>query len=151
MALSPVDFSLAGKQLPEWCQKLWYGKNCWKGLQKFIFMLILFMYFALHRPTMRASCQIVSSSSFIMGMMSPCLACLFKIESSSKLLVTRTGIKAWMGLILGIIRLLTLELHVLGPANSKYFDDKKKKMLIVSQALHHLFQMPLICLFFRLE
>ena len=27
----------------------------------------------------------------------------------------------------------------------------KKKKIIVSQALPHLFQMPLICLFFRLE
>ena len=37
------------------------------------------------------------------------LACLFLIESSSKLLVTRTGIKARTSLILGRIRLLTLE------------------------------------------
>ena len=35
------------------------------------------------------------------------------IESSSKLLVTRTGIKAWMSLISGWIRLLTLELLAL--------------------------------------
>ena len=41
------------------------------------------------------------------------LACLFLIESSSKLLVTRTGIKAWTSLILGQIRLLTLELLAL--------------------------------------
>ena len=38
------------------------------------------------------------------------LACLFLIESSSKLLVTRTGIKAQTSLISGWIRLLTLEL-----------------------------------------
>ena len=38
------------------------------------------------------------------------LACSFLIESSSKLLVTRTGIKAWKSLISGRIRLLTLEL-----------------------------------------
>ena len=37
------------------------------------------------------------------------LARSFLIESSSKLLVTRTGIKAWMSLISGWIRLLTLE------------------------------------------
>ena len=37
----------------------------------------------------------------------------FLIESSSKLLVTRTGIKAWTSLILGRIRLLTLELLAL--------------------------------------
>ena len=41
------------------------------------------------------------------------LARSFLIESSSKLLVTRTGIKAWMSLILGRIRLLTLELLAL--------------------------------------
>ena len=39
--------------------------------------------------------------------------CSFLIESLSKLLVTRTGIKAWMSLILGRIRLLTLELLAL--------------------------------------
>ena len=33
----------------------------------------------------------------------------FLIESSSKLLVTRAGIKAWMSLISGRIRLLTLD------------------------------------------
>ena len=38
------------------------------------------------------------------------LACSFLIKSSSKLLVTRTGIKARMSLISGWIRLLTLEL-----------------------------------------
>ena len=38
------------------------------------------------------------------------LACSFFIESSSKFLVTRTGIKAWRCLISGQIRLLTLEL-----------------------------------------
>ena len=38
------------------------------------------------------------------------LACSFFIESSSKLLVTRTGIKAWKSLISGWIRLLILEL-----------------------------------------
>ena len=38
------------------------------------------------------------------------LACSFLIESSSKLLVTRTGKKAWTCLISGRIRLLTLEL-----------------------------------------
>ena len=38
------------------------------------------------------------------------LAVSFLIESSSKLLVTRTGIKARMSLISGRIRLLTLEL-----------------------------------------
>ena len=37
------------------------------------------------------------------------LAHSFLIESSSKLLVTRTGVKARMSLILGRIRLLTLE------------------------------------------
>ena len=41
------------------------------------------------------------------------LARLFSIESSSKLLVTRTGIKARTSLILGQIRLLTLELLAL--------------------------------------
>ena len=41
------------------------------------------------------------------------LACSFLIESSSKLLVTRTGIKAHMSLISGRIRLLTLELLAL--------------------------------------
>ena len=37
----------------------------------------------------------------------------FCIESSSKLLVTSTGLKAWMSLISGRIRLLTLELLAL--------------------------------------
>ena len=41
------------------------------------------------------------------------LARSFLIESSSKLLVTRTGIKAWTTLISGRIRLLTLELLAL--------------------------------------
>ena len=41
------------------------------------------------------------------------LAHSFSIESSSKLLVTRTGIKARTSLILGQIRLLTLELLAL--------------------------------------
>ena len=41
------------------------------------------------------------------------LAHSFLIESSSKLLVTRTGIKAWTSLISGRIRLLTLELLAL--------------------------------------
>ena len=41
------------------------------------------------------------------------LAHSFLIESSSKLLVTRTGIKAWTGLVSGQIRLLTLELLAL--------------------------------------
>ena len=41
------------------------------------------------------------------------LACSFLIESSSKLLVTRTSIKAPTSLISGRIRLLTLELLVL--------------------------------------
>ena len=41
------------------------------------------------------------------------LARSFFIESSSKLLVTRTGIKAWTSLISGQIRLLTLELLAL--------------------------------------
>ena len=41
------------------------------------------------------------------------LACSFLIKSSSKLLVTRTGIKAWTSLILGQIRLPTLELLAL--------------------------------------
>ena len=41
------------------------------------------------------------------------LACLFSNESSSKLLVTRTGIKARTSLISGRIRLLTLELLAL--------------------------------------
>ena len=40
-------------------------------------------------------------------------ACSFLIESSSKLLVTRTGIKAQTSLISGRIRLLTLELFAL--------------------------------------
>ena len=42
------------------------------------------------------------------------LARSFLIESSSKLLVTRTGIKAWSSLILGRIRPLILELLALG-------------------------------------
>ena len=41
------------------------------------------------------------------------LARSFLIKSSSKLLVTRTGIKAWTSLISGQIRLLTLELLAL--------------------------------------
>ena len=41
------------------------------------------------------------------------LACLFLIESSSKLLVTRTGIKAYTSLILGRIRLFALQLLAL--------------------------------------
>ena len=41
------------------------------------------------------------------------LACLFSIKSSSKLLVTRTGIKARTSLISGRIRLLILELLAL--------------------------------------
>ena len=41
------------------------------------------------------------------------LAHSFLIESSSQLLVTRTGIKAWTSLISGRIRLLTLELLAL--------------------------------------
>ena len=41
------------------------------------------------------------------------LARSFLIESSSKLLATRTGIKAWTSLISGQIRLLTLELLAL--------------------------------------
>ena len=41
------------------------------------------------------------------------LARSFLIESLSKLLVTRTGIKAWTSLISGQIRLLTLELLAL--------------------------------------
>ena len=41
------------------------------------------------------------------------LACSFLIESSSKLLVTRTGIKAWSSSILGWIRPLILELLAL--------------------------------------
>ena len=41
------------------------------------------------------------------------LARSFLIESSSKLLVTRTGIKAWSSLILDRIRPLILELHAL--------------------------------------
>ena len=41
------------------------------------------------------------------------LARSFLIESSSKLLVTRTGIKAWTSLISGQIRLITLELLTL--------------------------------------
>ena len=41
------------------------------------------------------------------------LACSFLIKSSSKLLVTRTGIKAWSSLILGQIRPLILELLAL--------------------------------------
>ena len=41
------------------------------------------------------------------------LARSFFIKSSSKLLVTRTGIKAWTSLISGSIRLLTLELLAL--------------------------------------
>ena len=41
------------------------------------------------------------------------LARSFLIESSSKLLVTRKGIKAWTSLISGWIRLLTLELRAL--------------------------------------
>ena len=45
------------------------------------------------------------------------LACSFLIESSSKLLVTRTGIKAWSSLILGQIRPLILELLALSDEN----------------------------------
>ena len=45
------------------------------------------------------------------------LARLVLIESSSKLLVTRTGIKARTSLILGRIRLLTLELLALNDKN----------------------------------
>ena len=41
------------------------------------------------------------------------LARSFLIESSSKLLVTRTGIKAWTSLISGQIKILTLELLTL--------------------------------------
>ena len=41
------------------------------------------------------------------------LARSFLIKSSSKLLVTRTGVNAWTSLILGRIRLLTLELLAL--------------------------------------
>ena len=41
------------------------------------------------------------------------LAPPFFIKSSSKLLVIRTGIKAWSSLILGQIRLLILELLAL--------------------------------------
>ena len=41
------------------------------------------------------------------------LACSFLLESSSKLLVTRTGIKARTSLISGRMRLLTLELLAL--------------------------------------
>ena len=41
------------------------------------------------------------------------LACSFLIESSSKLLVTRTGMKAWSSSILGRIRPLSLELLAL--------------------------------------
>ena len=41
------------------------------------------------------------------------LACSFFIKSSSKLLVTRTGIKAWSSSILGWIRPLILELLAL--------------------------------------
>ena len=41
------------------------------------------------------------------------LACSFLIESSSKLLVTRTGIKAWSSSIWGRIRPLILELLAL--------------------------------------
>ena len=41
------------------------------------------------------------------------LAHSFLFESSSKLLVTRAGIKAWSGLILGRIRPLILELLAL--------------------------------------
>ena len=41
------------------------------------------------------------------------LACSFLIKSSSKLLITSTGIKARTSLILGWIRLLTLELLAL--------------------------------------
>ena len=41
------------------------------------------------------------------------LACSFLIESSSKLLVTRTGIRAWSSLILGRIRRLISELLAL--------------------------------------
>ena len=47
------------------------------------------------------------------------LARSFLIESSSKLLVTKTGIKAWTSLILGLIRLLSLEL--LAPEWGKFY------------------------------
>ena len=43
------------------------------------------------------------------------LARSFFIESSSMLLVTRTSIKAWSSSVLGRIRPLILELHVLAP------------------------------------
>ena len=45
------------------------------------------------------------------------LARSFLFESSSKLLVTRAGIKAWSGLILGQIRPLILELIALSDEN----------------------------------
>ena len=48
-----------------------------------------------------------------MGIAVSMLACSFLIESSWKLLVTRTGIKAWTSLISGWNRLLTLELLAL--------------------------------------
>ena len=49
------------------------------------------------------------------------LACSFLIKSSSKLLVTRTGIKACTSLISGWIRLLTLELLALEWQNILHF------------------------------
>ena len=56
------------------------------------------------------------------------VARLFLIESSSKLLVTRTGIKAWTSLILGRIRLLTLEILTL---------EWRKSLRPVGQAWSH--------------
>ena len=50
------------------------------------------------------------------------LARSFLIESSAKLLVTRTGIKAWTSLISGRIRLLTLELLALEWRNFYTFE-----------------------------
>ena len=52
------------------------------------------------------------------------LARSFLIESSSKLLITRTGIKARTSLILGRIRLLTLELLALEWRNFYTFELK---------------------------
>ena len=53
------------------------------------------------------------SHRLIMGKSVSMLACSFLIQSSSKLLLTRTGIKARMSLISGQIRILTFELFAL--------------------------------------
>ena len=62
----------------------------------------------------------------------------FLIESSSKLLVTRTGIKARTSLILGRIRLLTLELLALEWRNFYTFELKYLSLRPVGQSWSNL-------------